>query len=155
MISDFSLKIPMSFYRFGYASVPLALIPQNVPRKQLFQGWPLQVLLTPRDLGHLFVLSEMIYKTVCKIFFTENRLAPHVGPDRLFADSPFDKLPVFLLRLFPLPAKLTQYPVCGEARMGLCSARRGEDPEGTLLLTLRGEIIAIFIRPVRYSQLPW
>jgi len=96
----------MAFYRIGYAPVPLALIAQNVFRKQLFQGRPLQVLLTPGDLGHLFVLSEMIYKAVCKIFFTEYRLAPHIGPYRLFADPPFDELPVFLLRLTPLPAKL-------------------------------------------------
>jgi hypothetical protein len=106
MIRDLSLKISMSFYRIGYAPVPLALIPQNVLRKQLFQGWPLQVLLTPGDLGHVFMSFEMLYKAVCKIFFTEDHLAPHVGPDRLFADPPFDELPVFLLRLAPLPAKL-------------------------------------------------
>ena len=124
----------MSFYRISYAPVPLALSPQDVIGKQLFQSWPLQVLLTPGDLGYLFVLSEMIYKAVCKIFFTEDRLAPHVGPDRLFADPPCDELPVFLLRLSPLPTKLAQYPVCGEARMGLCSARRGQVAGPAILL---------------------
>ena len=90
--------------------------------------------MTPGDLGHLFVLSEIIYKAVCKIFFTEYRLAPHVGPDRLFADPPFDKLLVFLLRLAPLPAKLAQYPICGETRMGFCSARRGQVAGPAILL---------------------
>lgn len=101
----------MSFYSISYAPVPLALCPQNVLRKHLFQGRPLQVLLTPGDLGQLFVLSEMIYKAVCKIFFTEDRLAPHPGPDRLFADPTFDELPVFLLRLAPLSTKLAQYAI--------------------------------------------
>ena len=100
----------MLLYCISYTTVPLALISQNVRWKQLFQGWPLQVLLTPGDIGHVFVFSEMIYKAVCKIFFTKDRLAPHVGPDRLFTDTPLDELPVFLLRLAPLPAKLAQYP---------------------------------------------
>jgi hypothetical protein len=76
----------------------------------------------------------MIYKAVCKIFFTEDRLAPHLGPDRLFADPQFDELPVFLLRLAPLPAKLAQYSVCGEARMGLCSTHRGQVAGPRILL---------------------
>jgi len=59
MIRELSLKIPMAFYRIGYTPVTLALIPQNVLRKQLFQGWPLLVLLTSGDLGHILVLSEM------------------------------------------------------------------------------------------------
>jgi hypothetical protein len=86
MIRNLSLKIPMPFYRIGYTPVPLTLILQNVLRKQLFQDWPLQVLLTPGDLGHLFVFSEMIYKAVCKIFFDEEVIM--VGHEALGVSDP-------------------------------------------------------------------
>ena len=79
----------------------LRLFRKMSSENSFFQGRSLQVLLTPGDLGHLFVLSETIYKPVCKIFFTEYRLAPHARPDRKY------RVRSFIMVSRPAPYKIT------------------------------------------------
>jgi hypothetical protein len=64
------------------------------------------------------MLSEMIGEFVRAFFLSQDRLATHVRPDRLFPYAPLNELLVVFPGLSPLSDELSQDPVSGKAGMG-------------------------------------
>ena len=62
--------------------------------------------------------SEMIGEAVNKILFAEKGLALYLIPDGL-SNTPVHELAVFFLSLGSCSTELSEYPICGEAGMGL------------------------------------
>ena len=67
--------------------------------------------------GTSLCFRMMSDQAVNKIILTQEGLSPHLCPDGLFVDAPFDELTVFLLSLSSLSAELAQHPVDGQAGM--------------------------------------
>lgn len=121
MISDLSLTVQMLLDSFGYFLVPLFLVSHDLIRKYFIKFWSVRIPLTPGNLRHISLFSQIIDKLVAKCFFTQDRLPPNFMPYG-FADTPGDELPVFSLCFCPYTAELTEHPVNRKAWMQLCLA---------------------------------
>lgn len=95
------------------------------------------ITLTPRYLGDVFVLSEMIHELVNKTLLAQECLTPYLRPYRGLSDAPRYELPVFPLGFSLLSAELPEHPLRGKTRMGLRSTRRGQVTGPRIFLRLR------------------
>ena len=81
--------------------------------------------LTLRYLLHMLVFLQVISKAVYKFILAQNDLPFNIEHNGFFADSPFNKLAVFLFCLGSFPAELPEHPIRGEAGVGLFFAGGG------------------------------
>ena len=121
VFGDLPLAVQMILNGLGYLLVSLLLIPDDLFREYLCECRPVRITLAFRYFRNILMFPEMIDKLVTEFFLAQDRLSPHLRPDR-FADAPLNELFILLLGLSPLPAELTEDPVYGKTGMGSFSA---------------------------------
>jgi hypothetical protein len=122
MARYFTLPIPIFFNRFNHLFVSLFSILQDTLVENLIECWSVCVTLTFRNLGHMFMLLQVINEAVYEFVFAQDDLPFDIEHDRSFIDTPFNKLAVFLFCLCSLPAELSEDPIGSKAGVGLSPA---------------------------------
>ena len=125
MTSYFTLPISMLFYSLSHRLVTLAFVSKYTLLKYFIKRRTICVPLASRYLRHMLVFFQVIGKAVYEFVFAQDDLPLNIEHDGFFADSPFNKLAVFLFRFVSLPAKLPENPIRGKAGVGLFLAGGG------------------------------
>lgn len=105
MTGNFPLAVQMFLNCLGYFPIAFLLIPDDLFREYFRKKRPVHIPLAFWNLRNVLMLPEMIDELVREFFLSQDCLAPHLRPDRLFPDAPLNELLVVFLGLSPLPAE--------------------------------------------------
>lgn len=122
---NLALPVCISLNSLSHLPVSLFSVLEYTLIKDFIKCRSVCVSLTPRYLGHMLVFSKVIGKAVYEFVFAQDDLPLDIEHDRLFTDSPFNELAVFLFCLASFPAELPDDPIRGEAGVRLFSACSG------------------------------
>lgn len=109
------LSITIFLHGINDLLISFSLVQYHIFREYLVERWSVHIPMTLGYFWNILMFPDMGDEPFHKIVFTQNGLSFYLSPDSIFADTPFDELPVFLLGLGPLPAELSKNPIHGQA----------------------------------------
>lgn len=100
------LSIAVFLYSINDLLISFSLVQYHIFREYLVERRPVHIPMTLGYFRNVLMFLDMGDESLDKIVFTQDGLPLYLSPYSIFADTPFDELPVFFLGLGPLSAEL-------------------------------------------------